>query len=129
MFATKTRSRTKARTGTEERIIIDLTEDATPKITNNDSALKTTSEEDSSSVISSNEKSYNISNGSGLASICCAICLDAPTDLSATPCGHLFCLSCIHRAIGRGICPVCRQHVNRQRILPLEIMLAPNKSE
>ncbi|KAG5513179.1 hypothetical protein PMAC_001549 [Pneumocystis sp. 'macacae'] len=127
MFTTETRSRTKAKTRTEERIVIDLTEDNTSKVTDNNSLLKATSEDSSNTSL--NEKSCNISSGLGLANVYCAICLEAPTDLSATPCGHLFCLSCIHRALSRTTCPICRQHVNRQRILPLEVMLAPNKSK
>ncbi|KAG5438694.1 hypothetical protein PCANB_002414 [Pneumocystis canis] len=41
--------------------------------------------------------------------ICCSICLDSPTDLSATPCGHLFCYSCILQAVSwtGATCPVC----------------------
>ncbi|EMR08700.1 hypothetical protein PNEG_02878 [Pneumocystis murina B123] len=70
-------------------------------------------------------------NTSSLSSIQCAICLDSPKDLSATPCGHLFCYACIHQALSSAgtTCPICRQKVSRQRILALEVMLAPETSE
>ncbi|KAG4029157.1 hypothetical protein MFRU_017g00930 [Monilinia fructicola] len=43
----------------------------------------------------------------------CIICMDNPTDLTITHCGHLFCAECLHSALhagntGRKTCPVCR---------------------
>ncbi|KAG4304973.1 hypothetical protein PORY_001648 [Pneumocystis oryctolagi] len=108
-----------------EYTIIDLTQNSSSDSSDNYSTLKIPSEENSSTSIHSDK----VSSGSGLAGVCCAICLEAPTDLSATPCGHLFCLACIQRALGHSTCPVCRQRVRRHRILPLEVMLAPNKEE
>lgn len=32
----------------------------------------------------------------------CCICMSPPTDLTMTPCGHLFCWECIHRAANAG---------------------------
>ncbi|RAL59231.1 hypothetical protein DID88_006946 [Monilinia fructigena] len=46
----------------------------------------------------------------------CIICMDNPTDLTVTHCGHLFCAECLHSALhagntGRKTCPVCRTAV------------------
>ncbi|POS86672.1 hypothetical protein EPUL_002271 [Erysiphe pulchra] len=41
----------------------------------------------------------------------CIICMDSPTDLTITHCGHLFCSECLHQALHTGdkkCCPVCR---------------------
>jgi len=47
-----------------------------------------------------------------LASFQCIICLDNPTDLTVTHCGHMFCSICLHEALHAGTqkraCPVCR---------------------
>ncbi|KAF8465242.1 hypothetical protein BDZ91DRAFT_849318 [Kalaharituber pfeilii] len=59
----------------------------------------------------------------------CVICLDDPTDLAATPCGHMFCDLCLQGALKAGQppnarsgrCPVCRRRVNLKDIVPLEI--------
>lgn len=77
----------------------------------------------------------------------CVICLDSPTDLSATPCGisllykasdlgHLFCDFCIRSALktghasrGRGggpstytgACPICRRKINTKSLVSVEI--------
>ncbi|KAI9734488.1 MAG: SUMO-targeted ubiquitin ligase complex subunit slx8 [Claussenomyces sp. TS43310] len=46
----------------------------------------------------------------------CIICLDNPTDLTVTWCGHLFCSVCLHEALHAGTqkktCPVCRQTIS-----------------
>lgn len=44
----------------------------------------------------------------------CIICMDSPTDLTITHCGHLFCSECLHQALHMGdkkCCPVCRSAV------------------
>ncbi|KUJ09928.1 uncharacterized protein LY89DRAFT_266410 [Mollisia scopiformis] len=46
-----------------------------------------------------------------LAEFKCIICMDDPTDLTVTHCGHLFCSECLHQALHAGerkCCPVCR---------------------
>jgi len=73
----------------------------------------------------------------------CVICMDTPTDITATSCGHLFCHSCLMEALIAGEnrtqpgeqrksqCPVCRKILNRNKasdIIPLLLMkkgLAP----
>jgi hypothetical protein len=50
-----------------------------------------------------------------LSAFQCVICLDQPTDLTVTHCGHLFCSYCLHSAVTSGSkknCPVCRQSIN-----------------
>ncbi|KAL1592647.1 hypothetical protein SLS60_011063 [Paraconiothyrium brasiliense] len=64
----------------------------------------------------------------------CVICMDTPTDLTATACGHLFCHTCLMEALiagenrgnpgeqRRSQCPVCRKNINRSKgsdIIPL----------
>lgn len=52
-----------------------------------------------------------------LADIECVICLDNPTDLVVTHCGHLFCSLCLHHALQTGPgesgprCPSCRSKI------------------
>lgn len=67
----------------------------------------------------------------------CVICMDTPTDITATSCGHLFCHSCLMEALiageartqpgeqRRSQCPVCRKYLNRNKasdIIPLLLM-------
>ncbi|KAJ4376007.1 hypothetical protein N0V83_001287 [Neocucurbitaria cava] len=64
----------------------------------------------------------------------CVICMDNPTDLTATACGHLFCHTCLMEALiagenrtgpgepKRSQCPVCRKSISRSKatdIIPL----------
>src|SRR5262249_40863140 len=40
----------------------------------------------------------------------CSICLDPPTDMGATTCGHIFCRDCILTALDiKAACPICRR--------------------
>lgn len=57
----------------------------------------------------------------------CVICLDSPTDLTATNCGHLFCHECITAALRvggsqTGNCPVCRRKTMIKNLIPLNIL-------
>ncbi|KAF2102708.1 hypothetical protein NA57DRAFT_71694 [Rhizodiscina lignyota] len=66
-----------------------------------------------------------------LSSLTCVICLEPPTDLTATACGHLFCHHCLMEALIAGEnrgertksnCPVCRKNISRKRkydVIPL----------
>ncbi|TVY32532.1 E3 ubiquitin-protein ligase complex slx8-rfp subunit [Lachnellula occidentalis] len=50
-----------------------------------------------------------------LAEFQCIICMDNPTDLTVTHCGHLFCSECLHQALHAGdkkSCPVCRTPIS-----------------
>lgn len=60
----------------------------------------------------------------------CVICLDTPTDLTATTCGHLFCHECITAALrvtssASGNCPSCRRKVTIKSLIPLSILKGP----
>lgn len=88
------------------------------------------------------------SQSGSLSQAKCVICLDSPTDLSATPCGtppivwrrltlgHLFCDFCIRSALKTGhparargsgpssysgSCPICRRKITTRSLIPLEI--------
>jgi len=51
----------------------------------------------------------------------CAICLESPTDISATACGHIFCRFCINQAIkAQKMCSLCRRPLNKRQIRRLE---------
>ncbi|KAA8621496.1 PEX10 RING-finger-containing E3 ubiquitin ligase [Pyrenophora tritici-repentis] len=67
----------------------------------------------------------------------CVICMDNPTDLTATACGHLFCHTCLMEALiagenrtgphetKRSQCPVCRKAISRTKatdVIPLMLM-------
>ena len=62
-----------------------------------------------------------------LSHLKCVICLDSPTDLTATNCGHLFCHECITAALKvsggqSGNCPVCRRKTTLKSLIPLNIL-------
>lgn len=72
----------------------------------------------------------NESEDPRLSHLKCVICLDSPTDLTATTCGHLFCHECISSALrvtspAAGNCPVCRRKVALKNLIPLAILKAP----
>ncbi|RUS13860.1 hypothetical protein BC937DRAFT_94670 [Endogone sp. FLAS-F59071] len=54
----------------------------------------------------------------------CSVCLDPPTDVSATACGHVFCEACIRQAVRIARrCPVCRRGLKMSQVCALELKL------
>lgn len=52
----------------------------------------------------------------------CYICMDTPNNPVATTCGHIFCWKCLQQWIGGRtelICPLCRNGLDVNRIIPL----------
>ncbi|EPY49304.1 SUMO-targeted ubiquitin-protein ligase E3 Slx8 [Schizosaccharomyces cryophilus OY26] len=74
----------------------------------------------------------SVNNSQRLADYKCVICLDNPENLSATPCGHIFCNFCILSALGNSSatqkCPVCRRKVHPKNVICLEMMLGSEQN-
>lgn len=53
----------------------------------------------------------------------CNVCFDIPRDPVVTPCGHLYCWSCLYRWIRLHAdspqCPVCKAGVDKQSVIPI----------
>lgn len=50
----------------------------------------------------------------------CTLCLEAYKDPSVTTCGHVFCWECVMDWVKeKAECPLCRQSVSAQKVLPL----------
>ncbi|QDS76176.1 hypothetical protein FKW77_007957 [Venturia effusa] len=69
----------------------------------------------------------------------CVVCMDTPTDLTATKCGHLYCHMCLNESLKAGEarrrqageqqripqCPICRTKLDRKKdadVIPLLFM-------
>eukprot|EP00871_Galdieria_phlegrea_P001621 jgi/Galph1/245/GphlegSOOS_G4903.1 len=71
----------------------------------------------------SKDSSQEETSKSGASVFDCHICFDTPTDPVVTPCGHLYCWSCIYRWMkahpeGAG-CPVCKSSIDKSKIIPI----------
>lgn len=53
----------------------------------------------------------------------CNVCFDTPKDPVVTPCGHLYCWSCLYRWIRLHAdspqCPVCKAGVDKRSVIPI----------
>jgi hypothetical protein len=100
---------------------IDLT-----TVDENASASDVLAKQREDAVVSQRPSSEN--GRTRLTSYKCPICMETPTDITATTCGHLFCHRCIieslkwseeHRGENmphtrpKGVCPVCRKEMRR----------------
>ncbi|XP_019874179.1 peroxisome biogenesis factor 10 [Aethina tumida] len=52
---------------------------------------------------------------------CCPLCTENLKSASATPCGHIFCWTCIHDSLAyQKCCPICREDISPNRIYYLQ---------
>jgi len=80
------------------------------------SSTSTTSKEKGKTAQQSGEKD----NNGGPMSLECAICLGQMKGITATTCGHIFCLECIRKAIQvTKCCPLCKKKLTLKQIHPL----------
>ncbi|KAF2015104.1 hypothetical protein BU24DRAFT_424010 [Aaosphaeria arxii CBS 175.79] len=106
---------------------VDLTEENTP--------LKEALDKQRADAVKAQQKPEE--KATNFNTLTCVICMDTPTDLTATSCGHIFCHSCLMEALiageersapgepRRSQCPVCRKHISRTKqtdIIPLLLM-------
>jgi hypothetical protein len=115
---------------------VDLTTDTPPARAPEVIDLSSDSEEDAAAPPAQEviRQEANEEGDPRLAFLQCVICLDSPTDLTATRCGHLFCHQCISQALrasqvnartagtANGACPVCRKSLTVKSLLPLSIL-------
>ncbi|KAK9382798.1 uncharacterized protein V2V93DRAFT_366001 [Kockiozyma suomiensis] len=72
-----------------------------------------------------------------LSDFSCVICFDQPDILALTPCGHMYCMDCIWRALTTGAkattaggeCPICRRKVQLKKVIPLQMRLADEETD
>lgn len=69
------------------------------------------------------DTSTSVGEPSGDTTFECNICFDIPRDPVVTPCGHLYCWSCLYRWIRLHAdspqCPVCKAGVDKRTVIPI----------
>jgi len=51
----------------------------------------------------------------------CILCLEPRSNSSLTPCGHIFCWSCLLEWLEeRDECPLCRESLKKSQVIPLQ---------
>ena len=121
---------------------IDLSQDSDP----DNAALSSTLAKQRSDAITSQSNSSRNAETAGkskLNTLQCTVCLDTPTDLTATSCGHTFCYTCLmdwlvaaDREAGgggrRSNCPACRKPISRVKkgdVVPLQIKMMRRRAK
>lgn len=105
---------------------IDLT-----KIEDNQALTDLVAKEQQALIASQKQVLPTNSTMTPLAEYKCAICMDTPTDVTTTTCGHMFCHQCIIDSLrwseiqlaetqrpprNKGLCPVCRSHLDTKDV-------------
>ncbi|XP_063223057.1 peroxisome biogenesis factor 10-like [Bacillus rossius redtenbacheri] len=63
--------------------------------------------------------------GKGQAASSCPLCLEEVRETSCTPCGHMFCWSCIMEWLqDKRECPLCREALGPSRVVLLRNYLS-----
>eukprot|EP00922_Rhytidocystis_sp_ex-Travisia-forbesii_P005366 GHVS01007831.1.p1 GENE.GHVS01007831.1~~GHVS01007831.1.p1 ORF type:complete len:247 (+),score=62.32 GHVS01007831.1:177-917(+) len=114
--STTTASRTAATTATTSAILTATTSSASATTSSSSSA---TNSSVPGGLFASSSAANRPSRGD--AGFDCNICFDDVSEPVVTRCGHLFCWSCLHAWLQRGVfeCPVCKAGVTQQNIIPL----------
>ncbi|KAK5119049.1 hypothetical protein LTR62_000260 [Meristemomyces frigidus] len=77
-----------------------------------------------SRAIAAQQTSTNTTHPLKIGRLTCIICMEAYTNATVTPCGHIYCHECLDQALKQGernndnrigTCPNCRQNVSRRR--------------
>jgi len=119
---------------------IDLSQDSDP---DNAALSSTLAKQRADAITSQASKNTDAAGKSKLNTLQCTVCLDTPTDLTATSCGHTFCYTCLmdwlvaaDRDAGgggrRSNCPACRKPISRVKkgdVVPLQIKVMKRRAK
>ena len=69
------------------------------------------------SLLRENDTKISEPVSSQISQLQCGICSETPRSPCATPCGHIYCSSCLHKALGANPrCPICRQPTLKENV-------------
>ena len=112
--------------GLPSKTAFQVIENLNPLPTNADTSYLRISQTTHTPLPPTGNPRYDLSNGSTLAWLQpnqqrkCTLCLEPMKDPSVTTCGHVFCWTCILDWVDeKPECPLCRQGVMSQHVLPL----------